>query len=128
MKKMNIIYPPLVEQSFQFYQDYEQERYEKSESYRIMVMKNIINENGTPTEEALKKGLVKDFYEEYDLSFEEFLKLYPFFNNYDPDYFQKIDGFWEVPVCLKEELILLLNDKDCAYDVRIQIQQFLEER
>ena len=36
--------------------------------------------------------------------------------------------FWEVPVCLKEELILLLNDKDCAYDVRIQIQQFLEER
>ena len=125
---MNIIYPPLVEQSFQFYQDYEQERYDKSELYRIMVMKNIINENGTPTEEALKKGLVQDFYEEYDLSFEEFLKLYPFFNNYDPDYFQKIDGFWEVPVCLKEELILLLNDKDCAYDVRIQIQQFLEER
>ncbi|WP_270720930.1 hypothetical protein [Enterococcus faecalis] len=105
---MNIIYPPLVEQSFQFYQDYEQERYDKSELYRIMVMKNIINENGTPTEEALKKGLVKDFYEEYDLSFEEFLKLYP--------------------VCLKEELILLLNDKDCDYDVRIQIQQFLEER
>ncbi|EGO7791415.1 hypothetical protein FKJ74_003005, partial [Enterococcus faecalis] len=70
---MNIIYPPLVEQSFQFYQDYEQERYDKSELYRIMVMKNIINENGTPTEEALKKGLVKDFYEEYDLSFEEFL-------------------------------------------------------
>ena len=66
MKKMNIIYPPLVEQSFQFYQDYEQERYDKSELYRIMVMKNIINENGTPTEEALKKGLVKDFYEEYD--------------------------------------------------------------
>ncbi|EKY8188984.1 hypothetical protein Q7187_002566 [Enterococcus faecalis] len=58
MKKMNIIYPPLVEQSFQFYQDYEQERYDKSELYRIMVMKNIINENGTPTEEALKKGLV----------------------------------------------------------------------
>ncbi|HDT8092555.1 TPA: hypothetical protein RD660_001623, partial [Enterococcus faecalis] len=83
---------------------------------------------GTPTEEALKKGLVKDFYEEYDLSFEEFLKLYPFFKNYDPDYFGKIDGFWEVPVCLKEELILLLNDKDCDYDVRIQIQQFLEER
>jgi len=54
--------------------------------------------------------------------------LYPFFKNYDPDYFRKIDGFWEVPVCLKEELILLLNDKDCDYDVRIQIQQFLEER
>lgn len=54
---MNIIYPPLVEQSFQFYQDYEQERYDKSELYRIMVMKNIINENGTPTEEALKKRI-----------------------------------------------------------------------
>lgn len=61
LKKMNIIYPPLVEQSFQFYQDYEQERYDKSELYRIMVMKNIINENGTPTEEALKKDQLKTF-------------------------------------------------------------------
>lgn len=84
-----------------------------------MVMKNIINENGILIEEVFKKGLVKDFYEEYDLFFEEFLKLYLFFNNYDFDYFQKIDGFWEVFVCLKEELILLLNDKDCVYDVWI---------
>ena len=74
---MNIIYPPLVEQSFQFYQDYEQERYDKSELYRIMVMKNIINEMALQ-QKRLLKGLVKDFYEEYDLSFEEFLKLYPF--------------------------------------------------
>ena len=29
-------------------------------------------------QKRLLKGLVKDFYEEYDLSFEEFLKLYPF--------------------------------------------------
>lgn len=52
---MNIIYPPLVEQSFKFYQDYEQERYDKSELYRIMVMKNIINEMALQQKRLLKK-------------------------------------------------------------------------
>ena len=41
---MNIIYPPLVEQSFQFYQDYEQERYDKSELYRIILMKMALQQ------------------------------------------------------------------------------------
>lgn len=125
---MDIIYPPLVEQSFEFYQNSEGKNISRSELYRIMVENRIIHENGSPTDEAIKNGFVKDFYEAYDLTFNEFLVLYPVFKNYAPELFEKIDGFWEIPVSLKEELVVQLQIREYSYDEKKQIKAFLEDR
>lgn len=125
---MEIVYPPLVEQSFQFYQEKEEQGYSKSELYRSMVANQIIHENGVPTREALEKGLVREFYEEPDLAFEDFLAIYPYFQTYDSSLFQRIDGFWEIPLALKSELLAKVEAGTISYDEKVQIEEFLEER
>lgn len=125
---MNIIYPPLVEQSFQFYQKNSNEDFSKTDLYRSMVANQIITENGHPTVEAIGRGFVRDFYEEQNLSFEEFLAIYPIFTTYETELFQKIDGFWEIPVSLKNELMIQLEQGKFNYDEQVQVEQFLSER
>lgn len=125
---MEIIYPPLVEQSFQFYQGSEEHEYSKSELYRSMVENRIIHENGSPTREALENGLIRDFYEEQNLAFEDFLAIYPYFEAYDPSIFQLIDGFWEIPLTLKNELLEKVEAGTISYDEKVQIEEFLEDR
>ncbi|MBO0431877.1 hypothetical protein [Enterococcus sp. DIV0660C] len=125
---MNIIYPPLVEQSFQFYQKNSNEDFSKTALYRSMVANKLITENGHPTAEAIERGLVRDFYEEEDLLFEEFLAIYPIFTVYETELFQKIDGFWEIPVSLKNELMIRLDHGKFSYDEQVQVEAFLSER
>ncbi|WP_251867742.1 hypothetical protein [Enterococcus malodoratus] len=125
---MKIIYPPLVEQSFQFYQANDEQEYSKSELYRSMVENHIIYENGAPTPEAIEQGLVRDFYEEPNLSFQDFLTIYPIFQSYDSTLFQRIDGFWEIPLDIKNELLGKLVLDEISYDEKIQIEEFLENR
>ncbi|MBO0481049.1 hypothetical protein [Candidatus Enterococcus courvalinii] len=125
---MNIIYPPLVEQSFQFYQRKNSGDLSKTALYRSMVANQIITENGHPTAEAIERGFVRDFYEEQDLSFEEFLAIYPIFTAYETELFQKIDGFWEIPVSLKNELMIQLEQGKFSYDEQVQVEAFLSER
>ena len=125
---MTIIYPPLVEQSVQFYRKNGQKKVSRSELYRLMVEKHLIHENGSPTDEAIENGLIKDFYEAYDLSFEAFLALYPVFKKYNSELFKKIDGFWEIPLSLKEELTEQLEDGKSNYDEKVQIKEFLADR
>ncbi|GMA07731.1 hypothetical protein GCM10025886_08820 [Tetragenococcus halophilus subsp. flandriensis] len=126
---MEIIYPPLVEQSIQYHtQGNEQKTISKAEMYRSMVEKGILTENGLPTDYALENGWIKDFYEDELLSFEAFLKIYPVFKNYDPELFQIIDGFWEIPIRLKEELLQEISENKFDYDEVIQIKEYLAER
>lgn len=125
---MNIIYPPLVEQSFQFYQRNSNEEFSKTDLYRSMVANQIITENGNPTAEAIERGFVRDFYEEQDLSFKEFLAIYPIFTAYEAELFQKIDGFWEIPISLKNELMIQLEQGKLSYDEQVQVEEFLSER
>ncbi|MGX7195130.1 hypothetical protein [Enterococcus olivae] len=126
---MNIIYPPLVEESIQFhFLGKEREQAPKAAMYRMMVEKGIITENGSPTEAALQNGWIKDFYEEENLSFQEFIELYPLFEQYDSELFQKIDGFWEIPVNLKEELLKELSTEELDHDKKIQIEAYLADR
>ena len=81
---MEIIYPPLVEESINFHlKERSKEISEKADMYCLMVERGIILENGEPTPEAIEKGWVKDFYEAEDLSLEDFLALYPVFNRHD---------------------------------------------
>lgn len=126
---MNIIYPPLVEQSIQFhFPEYQSTELPKAEMYRMMVERGIITENGMPTEYALENGLVKDYYEEENLSFEEFLMIYPYFERYDADLFQNIDGFWEMPLRIKEEILQELSSGNLDYDEKMQVEEYLADR
>lgn len=124
---MEIIYPPLVEQSFSYYSILDAE-IDKSDLYQWMVNNNIITETGLPTQNALDEGFIKDFYEEENLTFEQFLSIYPVFATYDADIFQRIDGFWEVPIEVKEALLQELSSGQLAYDIEIQISEYLADR
>lgn len=126
---MEIIYPPLVEDSLAFHlANQEVSLVDKAEMYSLMVKKGILLEIGEPTQEAIEKGWVKDFYEEENLTLEEFLKIYPIFHTFDLDSLQLIDGFWEIPLELKEELINRLRADDLTYDEKLQIREYLAER
>ncbi|WP_288394957.1 hypothetical protein [uncultured Vagococcus sp.] len=126
---MEIIYPPLVEDSLAFHlANQEVSLVDKAEMYSLMVKKGILLETGEPTQEAIEKGWVKDFYEEENLTLEEFLKIYPVFYTFDLDSLQLIDGFWEITLELKEELINRLRADDLTYDEKLQIREYLAER
>ncbi|MBO1299218.1 MULTISPECIES: hypothetical protein [Enterococcus] len=126
---MEIIYPPLVEQGIKYYLETENEpTVDKGEFYRAMVDKKLITETGLPTQHAIDQGFIKDYYEKQDLSFDEFLSIYPFFQEYDSGLFKCIDGFWEIPVDLKAELIEMLETDQLEYDDAQQINIYLEDR
>lgn len=125
---MQIIYPPLVEEYFNYQRHKTKEALDKSLVYQDMVAAGLITETGMPTKEALAKGMIKDFYEEEYLSFPEFLALYPVFANYDKALFQQIAGFWEITLDFKTELLAALAAKSFDYDETVQIQMYLAER
>ncbi len=77
---------------------------------------------------AIDQGWVIDFYEAEHLSFDEFLPLYPIFKQYDEKRFMQIDGFWEVSIDLKKELIREAGSGLFSYDEQIQIEAYLSER
>ncbi len=62
------------------------------EGLKYHLEKGIITETGLPTRQAIKDGLVKDYYEDEGLSFDEFLRIYLIFKEYDEALFQCIDG------------------------------------
>lgn len=127
---MNIIFPPLVEEGYHFYaaKDNASDSLEKSRLYKAMVKKGIITQTGAPTPYAIENGLVKDYYEAENLDFSEFLDLYPIFKSYDAALFKQIDGFWEIPVSFKEDLMERLSEGDLTYDEKVQLQSYILER
>lgn len=126
---MKIIYPPLVEESIHSpLSEQKQELVDKAEMYRTMVEKGIISENGEPTAFALEQGFVKEFTEEAALTLEQFLEIYPVFEHYDVKMLKKIDGFWEIPICLKETMLLDMEANKFSYDECVQIEEYLADR
>jgi hypothetical protein len=125
---MEIIYPPLVEQGLKYYLETTKHSLDKSAFYRSMVEKGIITETGLPTQQAIENGLVKDYYEDEGLSFDEFLKIYPVFEEYDEKLFQYNDGYWEIPISLKEELVSQLESGKLTFEDTQQIEAYLEDR
>lgn len=126
---MEIMYPPLVEDSVKFYfQNTQVDLSDKITMYHQMVQRGIIQENGMPTDNVLKLGWVKDFYEESNLSFDAFLQIYPIFKQYEKEQFQLIDGFWEISYSFKEELLKVLESGSLTYDEALQLTEYLSER
>lgn len=126
---MNIIYPPLVEESIKFQLlEKKQSFISKADTYRFMVENDIITENGEPTDFAIEKGWVKIFDETENLSLENFLKIYPIFQKYDVGLLEKIDGYWEIPIDLKEKLLLEMAEDKFNYDEQVQLTEYLSSR
>lgn len=126
---MDIIYPPLVEEGIKLQlSERKHELLNKAEMYRLMVDRGIISENGEPTDYAIDQGLVKEYTETSVLSLEEFLELYPIFDRYDLQLLQRIDGFWEIPVSLKELLLQNIKENKFDYDECVQVMEYLEDR
>jgi len=126
---MNIIYPPLVEESLSYhFSDNKIVLEDKVLMYQSMIEAGVIDEQGFPTKEALEKGWVKDFYEKEQLSFDDFLALYPIFKSYDKRNFYLIDGFWEISHSFKETLIKDIQSEKMGYDDILQITEYLSER
>lgn len=125
---MEIIYPPLVEEGLKYYLETTQQSLDKSTFYRSMVERGIITETGLPTQQAIENGLVKDYYEDQGLSFDDFLRIYPIFEEYDEKLFQCIDGYWEIPVDMKENLVSQLESGELTFEDAQQIQAYLEDR
>lgn len=125
---MEIIYPPLVEEGLKYYLETTQQSLDKSTFYRSMVERGIITETGLPTQQAIENGLVKDYYEDQGLTFDEFLRIYPIFEEYDKELFQCIDGYWEIPVDMKENLVSQLESGELNFEDAQQIQAYLEDR
>ena len=116
------------EEGLKYYLETTQQSLDKSTFYRSMVERGIITETGLPTQQAIENGLVKDYYEDQGLSFDEFIRIYPIFEEYDKELFQCIDGYWEIPVDMKENLVSQLESGELNFEDAQQIQAYLEDR
>lgn len=125
---MRIIYPPLIEEGFSYLLGQKQEVDNKADLYRLMVDKGIVSETGEPTDDAIVQGWIKKFDETEGLSFESFLEIYPVFQRYDSDLFQQIDGFWEIPLSLKDQILQELSEGIFDYDEEVQLKEYLADR
>ncbi|KRL97214.1 hypothetical protein [Liquorilactobacillus satsumensis] len=124
---MNIIYPPLVEQAFSYFSKSNSEL-TKAETYLFLIDKKIINTLGMPTKEALSKGWVTKIEEEQDLTFSQFLEIYPVFSHYERKFFKKIAGFWEVKLSLQAELLRALTSSTLSEEEKEQLEIFFSGR
>lgn len=128
---MKIYYPPLVEQAYSFIaknKRSQNRKVAKSAIYRLLVSRQILSENGTPTAEAIANGYVKDYYEAADLTFEAFLILYPVFEQFDSALFRKIGGFWEMPIDFKDYLLEKIRQQSFNYDEQMALEAYFSER
>ncbi|MFT8727396.1 MAG: hypothetical protein ABF807_05765 [Liquorilactobacillus nagelii] len=124
----SIIYPPLVEQAVTELAAGEPiTAAYQAQVYRALVKDQIIDEFGNPTQQALQQGWVTEVVEKSDLTWREFIELYPVFGNFAQD-FKKLDGFWEVTLEFKNFLIHELKGAAFTEIEKQQIQDFLGGR
>ena len=60
----------------------------KAEIFQLLYHKGLIGPKGEPTKEALDSGYVKDYTESMDLTYTDFLILYPVFARFSADHFK----------------------------------------
>ncbi|GAJ25754.1 hypothetical protein JCM15457_632 [Liquorilactobacillus sucicola DSM 21376 = JCM 15457] len=124
---MKVIYPPLVEQGFNFFKQ-ENPSVTKAEVYKSLVENNILDETGAPTDFALELGWVKEFTEEQNLTFNDFLNIYPIFKHYGEHHFKIIDGFWEIDRKLREKINQQLATDSFDDEEEEQLEAFFSAR
>ncbi|MBS4455600.1 hypothetical protein [Tuanshanicoccus lijuaniae] len=124
---MAVIYPPLVEEGYQHCVAIGMQ-ISKEAVFQYLYEQGIINAFGYPTEMALSNGLVAEFTEWENSSFDEFLALYPVFQAFDAEFFEQVDGFWQVkPECL-EKFFTTLEQQSLDNRSWMQLEAFFEQR
>mgnify|MGYP004723125667 CR=1 FL=1 len=121
---MNIIYPPLVEQCYDMFFKYNDE-VSKTEVYQFLINNQFINNNGSPTQMAIDNQWIQEYVEDQNLSFDEFLLVYPVFQKFNRNAFKLKNGFWEITPLLKEYLKQFKHSRLFNYQEQIQVQAFL---
>lgn len=91
---MKVIYPPLVEQSYQFITQQGIET-TKAEVYQMMVQEGMLTQTGEPTKKALEQGIVTE-YKQQHRTLKEFKQEYPIFKVYPTKEFTQQEGVWYV--------------------------------
>ena len=123
---MQIIYPPLVEQAFQFITSQGIET-TKDQLYKKMVEDGLLTETGDPTKKAIDQGIV-DVYQQKHETLKEFKKEYPIFKVYGESEFTQQDGIWYVSQKIIKDVQAILDANDCDVDTFNQIQTYFDYR
>ena len=118
---MEIIYPSLIEEAYHHSKKFHPE-ITKEAIYRHFYEAGLIKENGDPTEKALSEGVVKDYTEDWDLTFEEFLMIYPVFRSFDSKH------FWEMDLAVQEKILDQWEQETFTEEEIIDLTAFFEER
>ncbi|MUN91035.1 hypothetical protein [Enterococcus gallinarum] len=124
---MMIQYPSLVEEAY-CYQKKVDPTVTKAEIFQLLYHKGLIGPKGEPTKEALDSGYVKDYTESMDLTYTDFLILYPVFARFSADHFKKIDHFWEMDRTLQERILGEVEMNQFTEDELIDLSAYFEDR
>ncbi|EPH95399.1 hypothetical protein D922_01240 [Enterococcus faecalis 06-MB-DW-09] len=123
---MQIIYPPLVEQAFQFIVSQGIDA-TKDELYKKMVEDGMLTETGNPTKKAIDQGIVAEYKQKHK-TLSEFKKAYPIFENYETSEFTQQAGIWYVSQKVIDDIHSILKRNDCDIDTLNQIKTYFGYR
>lgn len=125
-KTLQIIYPPLVEQAFQFITS-QGIKATKDQLYKQMVEDGILTETGGPTKKAIDQGIVAVYQQKHE-TLKEFLRDYPIFKGYTTSEFTQQDGIWYVSQKVIKDIQAILDANDSDIDTFNQIQTYFDYR
>ncbi|MDT2735943.1 hypothetical protein P7H00_02190 [Enterococcus pseudoavium] len=123
---MEIIYPPLVEQSYQFITQ-QGIKVSKAEVYQMMVQEGMLTQTGEPTKKALEQGIVTE-YKQQHRTLKEFKQAYPIFKGYPVKEFTQQDGIWYVSQDVIADIQAILDANNCDVDIFNQINTYFNFR
>ena len=123
---MEIVYPPLVEQSYQFITQ-QGISVTKADVYQMMVTEGMLTQTGDPTKKALEQGIVTE-YKQQHRTLKEFKREYPIFRGYPVKEFTQQDGVWYVSQDVIADIQSILDANNCDIDTLNQIDMYFKFR
>ena len=123
---MKVIYPTLVEQSYQLFKAQGTEL-SKDKVYKILVANGMIDAKGEPTKKAISEGLVAVFNREHS-SLKEFRKEHPVFDKYDDNMFIQFDSIWYISSEIASDLSERVNSLSLTPDEVNQVSSYYQMR
>lgn len=123
---MKVIYPTLVEQSYQLFKAQGTEL-SKDKVYKILVANGMIDAKGEPTKKAISEGLVAVFNREHS-SLKEFRKEHPVFDKYDDDMFIQFDSIWYISSEIASDLSERVDSLSLTPDEVNQVSSYYQMR
>lgn len=98
------------------------------DTYVFLMNQGVIASNGRPKKAAIESGALEVFCEDPDISFEEFLMVYPVFKRYSPHLFYLINHFWEIDHRLWKQIHLDRQMNLFSQDEVNQLDRYFVDR